>query len=49
MARYAGGDLPVTDEIAARYLALPMGPELTAEQAEAVVAALESGAAAIAG
>ena len=41
MARYAGGELPVTDAVAERNLALPMGPELSAEQAQAVVAALE--------
>jgi dTDP-4-amino-4,6-dideoxygalactose transaminase len=41
MARYAGADLPVTDEVARDNLALPMGPELTAEQAEAVVSAVE--------
>jgi dTDP-3-amino-3,4,6-trideoxy-alpha-D-glucose transaminase len=37
MARYAGSDLPVTDELAVTNLALPMGPELTADQAAAVV------------
>ena len=31
--------LPVTDELAATNLALPMGPELSDEQVEAVVAA----------
>jgi dTDP-4-amino-4,6-dideoxygalactose transaminase len=41
MARYAAGELPVTDKVAERNLALPMGPELTAEQVQAVVAALE--------
>ena len=40
MTRYAGAELPVTDDVAERNLALPMGPELTAEQAEAVAAAL---------
>jgi dTDP-4-amino-4,6-dideoxygalactose transaminase len=48
MARYAGAELPATDDVAQRNLALPMGPELTAEQAEAVAAALESSAATIA-
>jgi dTDP-4-amino-4,6-dideoxygalactose transaminase len=47
MTRYAGAELPVTDDVAERNLALPMGPELTAEQAEAVAAALESSAATI--
>jgi dTDP-4-amino-4,6-dideoxygalactose transaminase len=46
MTRYAGAELPATDDVAERNLALPMGPELTAEQAEAVVAALESSPAA---
>ena len=41
MARYAAGaTLPVTDELAARNLALPMSPVLTAAQAQAVVSAL---------
>ena len=39
MARFAGADLPVTDELAATNVALPMGPELTVEQVEAVVGA----------
>jgi dTDP-4-amino-4,6-dideoxygalactose transaminase len=37
MREFAGGELPVTDELAATNVALPMGPELTAEQAAAVV------------
>jgi dTDP-3-amino-3,4,6-trideoxy-alpha-D-glucose transaminase len=37
MAPYADGDLPATDDVAARNLALPMGPELTPEQVAAVV------------
>jgi dTDP-3-amino-3,4,6-trideoxy-alpha-D-glucose transaminase len=39
MARYSRAELPVTDELAARLLALPMGPELQPEQVDAVVAA----------
>ena len=39
MRRFAGEPLPVTDEIAATNLALPMGPRLTPEQVETVVAA----------
>jgi dTDP-4-amino-4,6-dideoxygalactose transaminase len=39
MAAFGGAALPATEEIAATNLALPMGPELTAEQIEAVVAA----------
>ncbi len=41
MARYVapGLELPVTDELAATILALPMGPELDERQVEAVVAA----------
>lgn len=39
MAAYAGAELPVTDELASTNLALPMGPELTSEQVDAVVAA----------
>jgi dTDP-3-amino-3,4,6-trideoxy-alpha-D-glucose transaminase len=39
MAPYASGELPVTDELARTTLALPMGPELSAEQVAAVVAA----------
>jgi dTDP-3-amino-3,4,6-trideoxy-alpha-D-glucose transaminase len=39
MEPFARGDLPVTDELAATLLALPMGPELGIEQVEAVVAA----------
>jgi dTDP-3-amino-3,4,6-trideoxy-alpha-D-glucose transaminase len=46
MAAHRGDDLPVTDEIAATNLALPMGPDLTGEQAEAVVAAAGARAAA---
>ncbi|HZU39857.1 MAG TPA: DegT/DnrJ/EryC1/StrS family aminotransferase [Solirubrobacteraceae bacterium] len=38
LARYgAGAELPVTDELAARNLALPMSPVLSAAQARAVV------------
>jgi dTDP-4-amino-4,6-dideoxygalactose transaminase len=36
MSDFARADLPVTDELAATNVALPMGPELTAEQVEAV-------------
>jgi dTDP-3-amino-3,4,6-trideoxy-alpha-D-glucose transaminase len=40
MERFAArAELPVTDELAATLLALPMGPELRPEQVEAVVAA----------
>jgi dTDP-3-amino-3,4,6-trideoxy-alpha-D-glucose transaminase len=39
MERFASAELPVTDELAATILALPMGPELSPEQVEAVVAA----------
>ena len=39
MAEFRGGELPVTEELAATNLALPMGPELTSDQVEAVVAA----------
>ena len=39
MVRFARDELPVTDELAATLLALPMGPELDAGQVEAVVAA----------
>lgn len=38
MAQYSGADLPVTDEVAKRNLALPMGPELARGQVEAVAA-----------
>jgi dTDP-4-amino-4,6-dideoxygalactose transaminase len=37
MREFAAAELPVTDELAASNVALPMGPELTAEQAAAVV------------
>jgi dTDP-4-amino-4,6-dideoxygalactose transaminase len=37
MREFASADLPVTDELAATNVALPMGPELTGEQVEAVV------------
>jgi dTDP-4-amino-4,6-dideoxygalactose transaminase len=42
MAPYAVGVglLPATEELAARNLALPMSPSLTAESAEQVVAAI---------
>ena len=33
MREFAGDELPVTDELARTILALPMGPELDAEQA----------------
>jgi dTDP-3-amino-3,4,6-trideoxy-alpha-D-glucose transaminase len=39
MERYAGEPLPITDELAAGLLALPMGPELRPDQVETVVAA----------
>jgi dTDP-4-amino-4,6-dideoxygalactose transaminase len=39
MERFASGELPVTDELAATLIALPMGTELDSEQVEAVVAA----------
>jgi dTDP-3-amino-3,4,6-trideoxy-alpha-D-glucose transaminase len=42
MARYAGAELPVTDELAATILALPMGPELTNEQIGTVIQACRS-------
>ena len=38
----AGADLPATDEVARTHLALPMGPELTADQAGQVVEALRA-------
>ena len=43
---FAGAELPVTDELARTILALPMGPELDAEQAAAVVEACGARAAA---
>jgi dTDP-3-amino-3,4,6-trideoxy-alpha-D-glucose transaminase len=44
MARWAGGgpDLPGTDDAARTHLALPIGPWLTAEHAERVVAAVRT-------
>jgi dTDP-4-amino-4,6-dideoxygalactose transaminase len=39
MERFARAELPVTDEVAATLLALPMGTELDSAQVEAVVAA----------
>lgn len=39
MAPYAHGALPVTEELARINLALPMGPELSSEQVDAVAAA----------
>jgi dTDP-4-amino-4,6-dideoxygalactose transaminase len=39
MKGFAGAELPVTDELAATNVALPMGPELTVEQAAEVVEA----------
>ena len=41
-ARYASAELPVTDELAAGILALPMGPTLTSEQIEMVIRACRS-------
>lgn len=38
----AGVELPVTEEAAARHLAIPMSPVLTQEQAEEVVAAIRA-------
>ena len=46
MREFAGEELPVTDELARTILALPMGPELDAEQAAAVVEACGARAAA---
>jgi dTDP-4-amino-4,6-dideoxygalactose transaminase len=41
MARYAdGAQLPATDELAARNLALPMSPVLSAAEAQEVVTAV---------
>ena len=37
MKPFAAAELPVTDQLAATNVALPMGPELTSEQAAAVV------------
>ncbi len=42
MARYRGGELPVTDDIARRNLGLPMGPELSPAQVASVAEAFES-------
>ncbi len=39
MAPFRGAELPVTEEVATTNLALPMGPELTSGQVEAVVGA----------
>jgi dTDP-4-amino-4,6-dideoxygalactose transaminase len=39
MPAYADGGLPSTDETARSIVALPMGPELRAEQVDTVVAA----------
>jgi dTDP-4-amino-4,6-dideoxygalactose transaminase len=39
MAPFRGAELPVTEEVAATNLALPMGPELTSAQVKAVVGA----------
>ena len=38
----AGADLPATDAVAARHLAIPVGPALSKAQAEEVVAAVRS-------
>jgi dTDP-3-amino-3,4,6-trideoxy-alpha-D-glucose transaminase len=46
MAAFGGGDFPATEEIAGTNLALPMGPDLTAEQIDAVVSAAAARAAA---
>ena len=46
MRDYATAELPATDELARTVIALPMGPELSTEQAEAVVAACGARAAA---
>lgn len=35
--RYMAGDLPVTEDLATRFLSLPISPDLTAEQAGIVV------------
>jgi dTDP-3-amino-3,4,6-trideoxy-alpha-D-glucose transaminase len=44
MARFAAGvELPVTDELARTNLALPMGPDLTEQQATEVIEACASG------
>ena len=45
MTAYRGRELPATDELARTNLALPMGPELTGEQARVVVEALREAAA----
>jgi dTDP-4-amino-4,6-dideoxygalactose transaminase len=42
MAQYAGGGLPVTDELARTTVALPMSPVLGADQIAEVVAAVRS-------
>jgi dTDP-4-amino-4,6-dideoxygalactose transaminase len=42
MAKYAGGELPVTDELARTTVALPMSPVLGADQIAEVVAAVRS-------
>jgi dTDP-3-amino-3,4,6-trideoxy-alpha-D-glucose transaminase len=44
MTAYRGRELPVTDELGRTNLVLPMGPELTGEQAAEVVAALREAA-----
>jgi dTDP-4-amino-4,6-dideoxygalactose transaminase len=46
MREYATGELPATDELARTIVALPMGPELSGEQAAAVVEACGARAAA---
>ena len=40
MAEFAGGDLPVTDELAATHLAIPMSPVLSRVEAIEVVSAI---------
>ena len=45
MTAHAGAELPVTDRVAAELLALPMGPELSAEACDAVAAACARAAA----
>ena len=44
MQRFTSAELPVTDELARTNIALPMGPDLTDDQAAEVVAALREAA-----